>query len=149
MWRATGVCSPNHAFKNFWATFDGYFDFAFPECETKFTKRFCPLNPWMTMGLLQSRRQKSKLAGKKMKDPSTVNIEMYRAYNYVYNRVRRHAQKLYYERKFDEFSKDIKHTWDTIRETLSMKKKRDPIPDFFSVDGEILRGPAAIASGFN
>ena len=60
-----------------------------------------------------------------------INITAFKIYNNLYNKVRRRAKKIYFEKQFSKNSHDIKKTWTLIRELLGMKKGKDQIPDFF------------------
>ena len=67
----------------------------------------------------------------------------------MYNKVCRNAKKLFYSGKFDEFSKNGRKTWDTVREVLKTKKRRENVPNFFKDHGRILTDSNEIAVGFN
>ena len=140
---------PKQAFDNFFEKLDCCGEVAFPVTDVKISKRVCPLNPWMTPGLLRSRRQKEKLAVKKMRRPLQANIEKFRVFNSLYNKIKRAAVKLYYERKFKEFSKNVKGTWDTVREALGTRRNNVKLPRLFKMGETIITGSKAVASGFN
>lgn len=97
---------------------DTSFDISFPETTCRINKRTSALNPWMTPGLLRSRKKKEKLAANKLKNPTPVNLEKYKTYNSIYNSTKRKAIQLHYNRKFEEHAKDIKSSWNTVKESL-------------------------------
>ena len=75
-----------------------------------------------------------------MKKPSTQNITKYKIFVNAYNKTLRKAKLVYYDAKFKEYSRDIRKTWETLREILGRQKKRINILDFFHQGGEIIKG---------
>ena len=140
---------PKQAFDNFFNILDSCVNVAFPEVTIKHKLNSVPVNPWITSGLLISRKRKEKLAAKKLKKPTSENIQIFQSYNKIYNKVRRSAKRLYYDDKFKEFSKDMRKTWDTIRNVMGTNKRRENIPDFFKSNDKIISGALEIAEGFN
>lgn len=140
---------PKHAFDNFFEILDGAVNKVLPETVTKVHKSNSPLNPWMTTGLLTSRKQKEKLASKKLRNPTLLNINNFKSFNKIYNSLIRKEKHSHYDSKFTEFSTNMKKTWETIREVIGTKKHRENIPDFFKQNGNIITGALEIAEGFN
>ena len=140
---------PKQAFEKFFERLDVCGDMVFPIVEQKISKRVCPLKPWMTSGLLKSRRQKEKLAAKKMRCPTLTNIENYRVFNSIYNKIKRAAIKLYYEGKFQEHKRNVKGTWDTIREALGSRRNKEKLPNTFKIGDTVVTNAKSVASGFN
>ena len=86
----------------------------------------------MSKGLLKSQKTERKLFAKKIKFPTIDNNEKFKLYNSLYNKVRRAAKKLFYDKQFKKFAKDSKQTWSVIREILGTKTDKKQIPTFFS-----------------
>ena len=147
--RVTHENRPNRAYDLFFEKLDNAFDMVFPVVEVKRNIHVCPLNPWMTRGLLKSRKHKEKLGVLRIRKPTGINIDKFKKYNSLYNKLLRLARKKHYENKFKEYYKDIKRTWDTIREALGNKKHKMCIPSFFKEGNTIIRGNRHIANGFN
>ena len=103
----------------------------------------------MTSGLLRSRLRKEKLAVKKLRYPSIANLDNYRTYNTLYNKIKRTAMKLYYENKFKEFSKDIRATWETVKEALGTSNKKTKISNIFQIRNQKVDNINSITDGFN
>ena len=59
------------------------------------------------------------------------------------------AKKLYFDRKFTKYSKNIKQTWSVIREIIGTNKIKDHIPNFFKENDEIISEYFDIENGFN
>ena len=73
----------------------------------------------------------------------------FQKYNAIYNKLRRAAKKLYFDRQFTKYSKNIKQTWSVIREIIGTNKIKDQIPNFFKENNEIISDYFDIANGFN
>ena len=140
---------PEYAFNNFFEVLRNSVDSAFPETKTKVSHKNIPLNPWMTPALMISRKQKDKLFSKKIRKPTPNNKINFQNYNKMYKKLIRSAKQNYYYNKFQDFSGQMKQTWDTIREVLGTKKCKSDIPDFFRDKGKIITGAGNIAEGFN
>ena len=106
---------PKNAFTNFFEKINSARDLAFPEIRVKSKLIKFKHNPWMSQGLKISKKQKDRLFAKKVKGPSEYNINSYKRFNKVYNKVRKAAKKLYYEKQFKKFTNDSKKTWSVIR----------------------------------
>lgn len=140
---------PSNAFCNYFETINKLSNDAFPEVKKFISRKHTPINPWMTKALLISRKYKNKLAAKKIKFPSDANIEAYKQYNKIYNKLCRKAKLNYYSEQFKMYSKDVKKTWDIIREAIGGHKIKNSIPDLFFENGELISGSLNIAEGFN
>ena len=123
-------CDPKIAFSNFFQTIDSVRDLAFPEIRVKSKPIKFKHNPWMSQGLKISKKRKDKLCAKKFKCPTDVNINLYKIYNKIYNKVRRSAKKFYYDQQFKRFSNNSKKTWSVIREVIGSCKQKDHLPNF-------------------
>ena len=140
---------PKQAFENFFEIVDNCVDLAFPEVMIKTSSINTSHNPWMSKGLLISRAHKEKLFSKKLHCPSPEKIDKFKKYNIIYKKICGHAKMSFYSGKFKEFSSNSKKTWDTLRDILRTKKRRENIPDFFKNNGKIITESKDIADGFN
>ena len=140
---------PKVAFETFFNTIEAAVELSFPETEIKLKSKNISLSPWMTRGLLTSRNKKEKLFSLKIRKPTELHKEKFRIYNNLYNSVKRQAKQSYYGEKFREYSKNMKKSWDLIREVVGHKKRRDNIPDFFRHNGQVLNSSGEIAEAFN
>jgi hypothetical protein len=94
----TNETDPNTAFNNFFETINSARDIAFPEIKVKSKPTKFRHNPWMSNGLKISKKRKEKLFAKKLKCPSTININQFKLYNKIYNKLRRSAKKMHYDK---------------------------------------------------
>jgi hypothetical protein len=71
---------------------------------------------FMTPGLLQSRKTKLNLRKISLNDPSVTNLENYKNFRNLYNTTLRGSKKVYFEQKIQQNKKNLKKTWDTLKE---------------------------------
>ncbi len=67
---------PNSSFNTFWAIFKELFDIHFPLVSTRLNRNIHKINPYMTAGLLISRRTKHSIYMKSITTPSAENITL-------------------------------------------------------------------------
>ena len=140
---------PSTSFQYFFETLDKHYEASFPVKNVSHSKKFKKNAPWMTKGLLASRKRKQKLFNKKVKNPCPEHKQKFRHYNNIYTNLLRSARKKYYSDKFTEYSKDCKKTWSVINEALGKTKSNNALPDTFISDGKVLSDSYEIAEGFN
>ena len=97
--------NPVIAFKNYFEIIDSARDISFPEVKVKQKPSHFKHNPWISNGLKISQKRKEKWFAKKLKSPTEINLEAFKIYNKIYNKLRRAAKKLYYKNQFDKFTK--------------------------------------------
>ena len=113
--------------------FTDFFLHIFPEVQVFTNNNKVPLNPWMTNGLLISRKRKERLLSKKI---SKYTPELkYREYNTLYTCLLRSSRSSYYKDRFKTYSNDIKKTWSTINSVIRREKDRQSIPNYFMHNG--------------
>ena len=141
--------NPSVAFNNFYEKLNAVRDIAFPEIKIKPKPTKFQHSPFMTLGLQISQKRKEKLFAKKVKCSSENNLEKFKAYNTLYNKIRRAAKKMYYTDQFNKFIKNSKETWKVIREIIGTNKQKDQLPEFFKCNGQVISDYMEIANGFN
>ena len=119
------------AFSSFFQILEQCFSDSFPKKISRLHSKNIPLNPWMSFGLLKSRKVKEKLYKKKLKCASPENLIKYREYNIMYMSLCRLAKKNYYENKFHELSSDCKSTWNMIDNVSGRAHNKSIILDTF------------------
>ena len=83
--------STQTGYTNFISTFTSLYDVFFPLRRTNFNRNFNSIEPWMTSGILTSRRQKNTLFKTSLRNPSAINKTIYKNYRNSYNHIIRHA----------------------------------------------------------
>ena len=106
--------------------------------------------PWMTPGLIKSKKNKNKLLNKKIKIPNVDNIDKYKIYKNLYNKICRRAKTNYTKQIYTEHKNDAKKLWMLINSSIGRKtKKGADIPNFFKEINVIFDNYLDIAEGFN
>jgi hypothetical protein len=77
----------------------------------------------MTQGLIVSRRTKNDLHSKAVANPLPANINKYKTYKTIYQRLIRAAKKRYIAEKLTENASNPKKTWQTLNEILGREGK--------------------------
>ena len=78
-----------NAYDEFMELYRMAFEKAFPLRSVKVHKTYIKKDPWITSGLLKSSRQKAKLFSKKLNNPSEHNINAFKIYNNIFNKLKR------------------------------------------------------------
>ena len=139
----------NLAYNSFYDIFKTFFDLHFPVKKVKFNKNFHPRQPFMTQGLLQSRKTKLELAKKAKFQPSPLNSLNYKVYRNLYNKHISCAKKMYFEQKLSNCGRNSKRTLDTLKEALNLKPSKNNNIDKIEVNGQVLTSENLIANSFN
>ena len=125
-----------------------------PEKTVKFNKYKHKINPWMTIGILQSMKFRDKIYKKlKSTDPKSNNYDeldtKLKAFCNILQKSIRAAKIMYYQRQFERYKSDIRKTWATINELLSKKLKKSNFPRHFLSGDSIITDDRDIANCFN
>ena len=91
---------------------------AFPKTKICVNKRCIKQEPWTTFGLLKSSLTKSKLLGKKLKNPTANNIANYKKYLYIYIEIKRQMKTTYYHNLLEINKNNMKKTWQILNKAL-------------------------------
>ena len=143
--------NPEGTFDRFFSILKSAADLAFPiKIKKKSHKKF---NPWFTVGLSISSKQRQVLFSKKLKYPNDLNVSKFKEYNTVFNKLKRKAKKMYYLSSFQEAKSNLKSTWKLINEITGRPSKGQSknLPNNFldPTSGEQICGEKNIANGFN
>jgi hypothetical protein len=111
---------PQIAYNLFSDTFFNLYDLQFPKKEIKFNRSFHSIEPWMTKGLLTSRREKLRLASLASKRPTEFASQTYKTYRNLFNKTLRNAKKMYYERELAKNVSNLKKTWELIKSAANL-----------------------------
>ena len=139
---------PNTAFNNFSDTYQTLFDSYFPYIRVKANKNCQPINKFMTKGLLLSRKTKLKLARKAKKSPNQININNFRVYRNLYNKVLHTSKKLYFQSKIAGAGKNSRRVWQTINEATNNLSNRGSI-NCIRANDLLISDEQSIANCFN
>jgi hypothetical protein len=119
---------PQAAYNLFSDSFFNLYNLHFPLREIKFNKNFHIKEPWMSKGLLVSRKEKIRLASCAAKNPTHFLKSKYKIYRNIYNSLLRAGKKLYYERELGKNVSNLKKTWELIKKaTNTSNSASDPL----------------------
>ena len=105
--------------------------------------------PWMTTALEQSAHKKHRLYRKMLQKNSSEKDRLnYRSYRNTYNRLKRHSQESYYQKKTTDFKNNMKELWKVINKVISKKGRSGSIIPYITVDGIKITDPDGIANNF-
>ena len=107
------IDNPEEAYNQFFNKLHDTYDKSIPLKKSKFGNLSRKI-PWLTKGLLTSRKTKNKLYKKYLRKPNEINERKYKRYRNKFNKLKRAAKKLHYEHKFDEYKGNLKLTWKLI-----------------------------------
>ena len=138
----------NDGFNNFLKVFEDLFEIYFPVKKTKFNKNVHKKEPFISSGLMVSRRKKLELSAISIKTPTPLNKEKFKNYKNMYNKVIREAKKLYYAQALKENKSNLKKTWEILREALRKLNDKSSIVQL-NIDDNIIEDQAVIADEFN
>ena len=112
-------------------------------------RRFSPIQPWMTPGLLRSINVRNRLLKEFLKCRSSENQNRYRKYRNSLRLAIRQAKKSYFRAQFEKNSHNPKRLWADLIEAVRGKTSHSDLPDKFEVDGTSVDDPHLIADLFN
>jgi len=93
---------PQNAYNVFSDTFLNLYELSFPVFHTRFNKNFHAIEPWMSKGLLISRKRKLELASISPRIPSGENKNIFKTFRNLFNRTLRAAKKLYFVKQLQK-----------------------------------------------
>ena len=82
-------------------------------------KHIHPSNPFMTSGLLVSRKRNLKLYKISKSKPNPENIKKYQTYRSIYNKTCRKSKQMYFVKKNYNSKGNSKKIWDTLGEAMN------------------------------
>ena len=140
---------PNEAYTTFIDIYKNVYDTAFPMKKITVPRRFIKRKPWLTKGLLKSSLSKSKLLRMKLKNPCERTTRRHKDYCNLFNKLKRIAKKNYYTMLFAQNVRNIKRTWQLLREVLNTQPKHNVLEEVFLIGNRETDNKTEIANGFN
>ena len=141
--------NPSNAFDKFSETLKLNFEEIFPLQKKRPNKRKVPINPWMSKELLELRKKKQKLFKDKLRLKTDEANIRFKSCNNQYKHKIRKEKKNYYDKKFSEYSKDIKKTWGLINALIKKNRCKHNVPNLFTDENREYRNFSEISEGFN
>ena len=127
-----------------------------PEKEVKVRNNAGPnRTPWMTQGLKTSEKSLKTLMSNAKSNPNRrvngnakTNLELFKEYRKVHDKLRRTAKRDYYNNKFKEVKHDTRATWNLLNKFTCSKRSNTKIKDL-KVDNKVITDNAGMAKAFN
>ena len=110
------------SYTDFSNTFSNLFSIYFPLSPLKINKNYNPREPWMSGGILTSRRNKNHLCKISLLNPSIENIQKFKTYRNLYNSVLRKAKKAHIENQLSKCKNDLRKTWQILYSSIRKSK---------------------------
>ena len=104
--------------------------------------------PWVTKGILKSRKTKNKLYEKFIKNPNERNESIYKTYRNKFKKVKKAAKK-HYNKEFNERKGNLRYSWKLIKEVINKNKVKMELSDYFKENETIISDPVKISNKFN
>ena len=140
---------PNYAYHTFMEIYTNAFNQACPVKSIKTPKRYIKREPWVTNGILTSSLTKSKLLKKKLKKPTEQNINAFKKYCIIFDKVKKMAKESYFNLKLELNKNNLKKTWEILRQAIHKQNNHPTIPDTFIINGKSNSNISEIAEEFN
>ena len=70
---------------------------------------------------------KNRLYKDYLKDPTNEKLLTFKEYRNRLNKIKRYAERAYYQEEFEQIKGNMKRTWIKIIESLGYKKEKDQI----------------------
>jgi hypothetical protein len=137
------------AYEQFMQIYMEAYNLAFPKKISNIPMKFVKKSPWITNGIIQSSITKSELLSKKLKCPTTSNIDKYKVYCNIYNKLLRVAKRNYYCEQIEINKGDMKKTWLTLRNALNQNVCKTELPEYFIHKNRKITNGKQIAQNFN
>ena len=103
----------------------------------------------MTQGLLNTSVNKSKLLRTKIRKPTENNINKYKDFCKMFNKLKRLIRSKYYTDIFSMNVSNVKRTWQILREVLNRQPNHNKQNEIFVIGNIETNNKNDIANGFN
>ena len=115
----------------------------------KVSKRWTPVQPWITPALLRCIGQRNLLLKQFLKSRTSENESKFRKYRNMLRLTIRHSKKLYYESQFKKHSNNPRRLWSTLQEVTHTKRNASRLPFQFELNGSFTNDQHLISQEFN
>jgi len=143
------ILCPNQAYDRFITLYKEAFELSFPSISYNYSRKSIKRETWMTSGLLVSSKYKSKLFTKKMKKPNDSNINKYKIYLNIFNKLKRKAKQNYYKTALELNKSNMKQTWKILNQAIGKQNNKSKFPQSFKINDETITDQSIIANEFN
>jgi len=139
----------NTAYTNFEKIFLKSYNKHFP-IKVIITKEKYLKSPWITKGIIKSSKKKQKLYIKYLKSRNEANLNAYKQYKNLFEKIKKISKKNYYSNRIKNSKGDIKKTWDVIKEIIGNKNcKPNSLPTQIVINNKEYVSNDKISEKFN
>ena len=140
---------PQLAYSQFSNTFNGLIDTYFPLTSKNFNSNYHGIEPWITTGILTSRRNKNLLCKQMAKKPTNELRNQFKIVRNIYNNVIRTAKKLYFQSQIESNVNNLRKTWQILSNAIQKSKNKKSGCISLNIDGINISDPLLMAENFN
>jgi hypothetical protein len=145
----TQELNPQIALNKFYDTFNSFMDICIPKSVKTFNRNYQKIEPWITNGILNSRRTKILLEKSHFHNPTADSLDNFKKFRNLYNKIVKLAKKLYFEKELRAHQSDAKKSWDLIKKALRKSNAKFSTIMSLSLNNVIIYDPVDIANRFN
>ena len=145
----TSINDPQLSFDLFLKQFCSLYDRHIPLSTKKFDKNFHKIEPWITSGILTSRRNKIIMEKNTFNNPVGNALLDYKNYRNIYNKLLKAAKKMYFEKELLANQSNFKKTWELINSAMNKKTSKGAPPSHITINGNNISDPLFLANAFN
>ena len=107
-------------------------------------------NPWMSLRMKISSRQKQKLYIKFLKQKTIESENEYKSYKNMFEKLKKKSKQLYYLKLLHKYQCNSKKTWQIMKElTGKLKQKSNILPKILKLETKTIYKENDIAEEFN
>ncbi|XP_065683357.1 uncharacterized protein LOC136096127 [Hydra vulgaris] len=143
----------NKSFEEFFSSFNSLLDKHAPLKKVSNRCLSRGLKPWITRGILTSIKMRNKIFKKflKAKNPNNkLNLEKsYKAYRNLLVTLTLRSKKNHYSKFFSDNAKNLKSTWNGIKNLLNISSRVNSSPSCLSSINSMIHDPIKISESFN
>ncbi len=137
------------SFDLFSLSFNQLFEIYFPIKKIKFNKNVHRKEPFMTVGLIISRRTKIRLSSISIKQPTQMNKINLKNYKNIYNKVIRESKRIYFEEALEKNKSNLRKSWQLLKEATRKHNNESSSIKQININNLIVEDEKVIAEHFN
>ena len=149
-WDQLANLNTNEAYNKFIDIFTNTINNTCPLKTKKFNPKYDKYHPFMTDGLLTSKRRKDYLLEKNRKQKTRERTEYIKVYVGIYNSTLKLSESWYYNEMYDSNYRNPRKLWSLTKDNLGISRLQDEIPTtIFGENNSKITGDKNIANVFN
>jgi hypothetical protein len=138
----------NTAYNSFLGKLSESMESCIPMVKQKLNRNIHKVNQFMTKGLIKSRSVKLQLQKISINSPTLENVEKYKRYRNLFNKLVRIRKKEFTLDTLDKNRKNPKKTWEILKDLTGTQKNTDKVTEI-KIGDKLSQDPKLIAEEFN